>query len=264
MTPQNYFPLEVGNRWDYFISGYSHGGNYWYDTLSVEVIGKISFNTNKDYYILSESFFGGEYLCIKNDSLYFYDTDDSLDCLMFAFNQNDSSYYSSCMFDSCRVNTDIIGTHFGITDTIQRHLHYFWGLYEYSRLFGLVYWNWGSLLQVWEYSLSGCIISGVTYGNLLVSIDMGNAPVNEFMLFQNYPNLFNPTSTIKYQIPELSFVTLKVYDVLGNEIATLVNAEMPAGEYVVEFDGSGLTSGIYFYQLRAGNFFETRKMILMK
>ena len=59
--PQNYFPLEVGNRWDYFISGYSHGGNYWYDTLSIEVIGKIKFNTDKDYYILSRPFLFSKY-----------------------------------------------------------------------------------------------------------------------------------------------------------------------------------------------------------
>jgi len=88
--------------------------------------------------------------------------------------------------------------------------------------------------------------------------------VNEFLLSQNYPNPFNPTTTIKYQIPELSVVTLKVYDVLGNEIATLVNEEKPSGNYEVEFDGTILTSEVYFYQLRAGSFVETKKMVLMK
>jgi len=85
-----------------------------------------------------------------------------------------------------------------------------------------------------------------------------------YSLNQNYPNPFNPVTTIKYQIPELSFVTLKVYDVLGNEIATLVNDEKPAGSYEVEFDGTELTSGVYFYRLLAGSFVETKKMILMK
>ncbi len=86
----------------------------------------------------------------------------------------------------------------------------------------------------------------------------------DFMLEQNYPNPFNPTTTIKYQIPELSFVTLRVYDVLGNEIATLVNEEKPAGSYELDFSGSELTSGIYFYTLRTGDFVETKKMILLK
>jgi hypothetical protein len=90
----------------------------------------------------------------------------------------------------------------------------------------------------------------------------------EFSLYQNYPNPFNPITTIKYQIPELSFVTLKVYDVLGNKIATLVNKELPAGVYEVEFNPASSirypASGIYFYQLQAGNFVETKKMILIK
>ena len=77
-------------------------------------------------------------------------------------------------------------------------------------------------------------------------------------------NPFNPTTTIKYQIPELSFVTLKVYDVLGNEIATLVYEEKPVGSYEVDFNAIGLPSGIYFYKLQAGSFVETKKMVLMK
>ncbi len=87
---------------------------------------------------------------------------------------------------------------------------------------------------------------------------------SDFNLMQNYPNPFNPTTTIKYQIPELSFVTIKVYDVLGNEVVTLINQEKPAGTYEVEFDGTGLPSGIYFYQLQAGESVETKKMVLIK
>jgi photosystem II stability/assembly factor-like uncharacterized protein len=85
-----------------------------------------------------------------------------------------------------------------------------------------------------------------------------------FILEQNYPNPFNPTTIIRYQISEISFVTIKVYDVLGNEISRMVNEEKPAGEYGVEFDGDGLTSGIYFYQLRAGDYTDTKKMILLR
>ncbi len=87
---------------------------------------------------------------------------------------------------------------------------------------------------------------------------------NEYKLLQNYPNPFNPTTKINYQIPELSFVTLKVYDVLGSEVATLVSEEKPFGSYEVEFDATILSSGIYFYRLQAGSFVETKKMILIK
>jgi len=85
-----------------------------------------------------------------------------------------------------------------------------------------------------------------------------------YKLHQNYPNPFNPTTTIKYQIPELSFATLKVYDVLGSQVATLVNEEKPVGSYEVEFDATSLSSGIYFYRLQAGSFIKTKKMIIMK
>jgi hypothetical protein len=86
----------------------------------------------------------------------------------------------------------------------------------------------------------------------------------EFNLYQNYPNPFNPATKISYQIRKLSFVTLKVYDVLGNEVITLVEKEKTAGEYEIEFDGSELTSDIYFYQLITGNYAETKKMVLLK
>ena len=101
-----------------------------------------------------------------------------------------------------------------------------------------------------------------------VIIDAESVLPLEFSLSQNYPNPFNPTTKISWQSPAGSWQTLKVYDILGNEVATLVNEEKPAGKYEVEFEASSgivnLTSGIYFYQLRAGNFVDTRKMILMK
>ncbi len=88
--------------------------------------------------------------------------------------------------------------------------------------------------------------------------------VDRYSLEQNYPNPFNPNTTIKYQIPELSFVTLKVYDVLGSEVAILVNEEKSVGRYEIEFDATILSSGIYFYRIQAGSFVETKKMVLMK
>ena len=85
-----------------------------------------------------------------------------------------------------------------------------------------------------------------------------------FTLYQNYPNPFNPTTNFKFRIADFGFVSLKVYDLLGNEVATLVNEEKPAGEYEVEFDATGLASGIYFYRLSIGSINETKKMVLMQ
>ena len=101
----------------------------------------------------------------------------------------------------------------------------------------------------------------VNYSNEL-SINI-TAPT-DFTLEQNYPNPFNPTTTIKYSVPELSYVTLKVFDVLGQEIITLINEEKPAGTYEIEFVVTVLPSGIYFYKLQTEDFFETKKMLLLK
>ncbi|MCW8803304.1 MAG: immune inhibitor A, partial [Ignavibacteriaceae bacterium] len=113
---------------------------------------------------------------------------------------------------------------------------------------------------------------GVFIYSIPTNIPEGTEPVYEFSLGQNYPNPFNPSTKIKYSIPSViaseakqsQFVSLKVFDVLGNEVATIVNEEKPAGSYEVEFNSSGLSSGIYFYKLQAGSFIETKKMILLK
>lgn len=86
----------------------------------------------------------------------------------------------------------------------------------------------------------------------------------DFSLGQNYPNPFNPSTKIEYSIPEASFVQLKVYDILGNEVAELINGEQSAGTYKADFSGSDLASGLYIAQLRAGNYTKTIKMSLLK
>jgi len=100
--------------------------------------------------------------------------------------------------------------------------------------------------------------------NILPVEEENHFIVDEFKLFQNYPNPFNPSTVISWQSSVGSWQTLKVYDVLGSEVATLVDEEKPAGGYEVEFNASSLPSGVYFYQLRAGYFVQTKKMVLLK
>lgn len=88
--------------------------------------------------------------------------------------------------------------------------------------------------------------------------------INDFVLEQNYPNPFNPATSISYSIPQNEFVTLKVYDVIGNEVATLVNTLQESGKHDVTFNASNLSSGIYFYKLTAGNSIQIKKMMLVK
>ncbi|MBN2029648.1 T9SS type A sorting domain-containing protein, partial [bacterium] len=85
-----------------------------------------------------------------------------------------------------------------------------------------------------------------------------------FALGQNYPNPFNPSTSIDYQLPEKVFVTLKIFDILGNEVETLVNGSQHAGNHSVQFNASNLPSGVYYYRLEAGMNQETRKLLLLK
>ncbi|MFZ2325033.1 MAG: choice-of-anchor J domain-containing protein [Ignavibacteriaceae bacterium] len=100
--------------------------------------------------------------------------------------------------------------------------------------------------------------------SLLTGVEPFVTPLNKYNLFQNYPNPFNPSTTINYQLSQDSYVTLKIYDVLGNEVKTIINENKPAGNYNIDFNASALASGVYFYELRTNDFVSSKKMILMK
>jgi hypothetical protein len=117
----------------------------------------------------------------------------------------------------------------------------------------------------------------ITFIRKLIVTDIGSKNtevLKNYSLSQNYPNPFNPSTKIKYSVPKLSFVTIKIYDVLGSEVSTLVNEEKTVGTYEVTWDASGFSggvsakggyaSGVYLYRLQAGNYVETKKMILIK
>ena len=85
-----------------------------------------------------------------------------------------------------------------------------------------------------------------------------------YSLYNNYPNPFNPSTTIKYDIPEQSYVTIKIYNITGEEVSTLLNEEQNAGRYQIQWNAAELASGVYFYRIQAGQFSDTKKLILMK
>jgi hypothetical protein len=104
----------------------------------------------------------------------------------------------------------------------------------------------------------------ITPGDFTRTQSPGSIYPATFALFQNYPNPFNPTTTIVYELPKQAKVTLRVYDILGREVASLVNTEKSKGRYEVEFNASHLPSGVYFYKLQAGDFIKTKKLVLLK
>jgi hypothetical protein len=114
-------------------------------------------------------------------------------------------------------------------------------------------------------AIIGTDLIRMVHGNIgkLANDVEGNLP-DKHTLFQNYPNPFNPSTTMRYELPSNQFVRLKVYDLLGQEVAELVNEVQEAGVYEVNFDAANLPSGVYIYKITAGNFSETRKMVVMK
>ena len=131
------------------------------------------------------------------------------------------------------------------------------------------YSNNSNVVLGWQYigndgDLAGIDNIKITYGTVDVKENNLTQIPSDFSLSQNYPNPFNPSTTISYQIPEKCFVNLKVYDILGNEVITLVNGQKQAGSYQINFDASNLSSGVYVYQIIADKFVKSKKMLLLK
>jgi hypothetical protein len=112
--------------------------------------------------------------------------------------------------------------------------------------------------ELYEANVNGVHYPGVT------SVQKEPNVIGDFELYQNYPNPFNPSTTISFSLPKNAFVSLKVYNTLGEEVASLVNGEIAAGRHEVRWDAENMPSGVYFYQLRAGEFQQWQKMVLMK
>lgn len=141
---------------------------------------------------------------------------------------------------------------------------------EYSKDFGLKYFSEYGISMSSQSFLKGCIINGVLYGDTTYTL-IGLNQINKQIpiicnLFQNYPNPFNPTTKIKFAISDVSAgqTFLSVYDILGNEISVLVNQNLKPGEYEIEWNATSKPSGVYYYKLQAGEYSETKKMVLLK
>jgi hypothetical protein len=127
--------------------------------------------------------------------------------------------------------------------------------------FGLIYeWEEGPYITY----LRGCIIDSDTFGTIISVPHFTSNIRDEFILHQNYPNPFNPNTTIEYQLNRNTPVVLEVFNNIGQKVEALVNEVQPPGNYHINFDGSNLSSGIYYYRIKAGEFRQQRKMLLIK
>jgi hypothetical protein len=282
------YPLAVGNKWvyDYLIvpdDPFQQGDSGIYVR---EVLKDTTISNGKHYSKIFDQTleYGTNIVFERLDTLsgkvyrYFEDTSlvDNEYLIHDLVAEVGDTIYASRYFFYEDILTEVlpngIFSKWGMTKPKKVYQEYTLGWYSYSLTeeFGL-----DSIHFIFDFGfgrteLKGCVINGIVYGDTTtVGVEDEENPIaTTFKLEQNYPNPFNPITVISYQLPVTSNVTLKVYDVLGNKIATLVNEEMPAGEYEVEFDATSgsrnLVSGIYFYQIKAGSFIQTKKMLMIK
>ena len=138
---------------------------------------------------------------------------------------------------------------------------------SYVKNIGIVSYHSGQSNGACSGNLIGCVIDGVLHGDtsMIVGVNQISAIIpDNFSLSQNYPNPFNPNTNIKFQIANSSNAKLIVYDALGKEVETLVDKKLEPGEYEANFDGTNRSSGVYYYKLEAGDYIETKKMVLIK
>jgi hypothetical protein len=296
ITAQNYFPLKVGNK---FI--YNCNESSWVGDMNINETYKIKISIKKDTIILGRKYYFREmksYFSTYTDlvrvdsitgSLYKYDTTN-----------NCPKYYYENLIDSLSIayghvllycpnygydflmqgadSTTLFGyVTFNKSFNFQPNPH-ITIINRYNSKFGYIYYHFygstGGHGSSTSQTIIGCVINDTLYGDTTMTVINNlskNIPV-DVSLYQNYPNPFNPATKIKFDITrnrinhysKESYVRLKIYNVLGREIQTLVNEKLFPGTYEVTFNGGNLESGIYFYQLSSGYYTVTKKMVLIK
>jgi Secretion system C-terminal sorting domain len=273
-TAYRYFPMSTGNIYVYQIVS-SGSGTY---KIKAMITKDSVFNNHKYFYLTNFNLFNNGWY--RSDtitgSLYKYSTTGG--CIWNNDLQIDSLAIPQGNWNTCQGSFGITiapFTLFGVQST-QIHFERYIGSYgnrkKYVKDIGFyvyVSWAMGSGSST---TLIGCVLNGISYGDTSFPLGInqlsGNIPT-EYSLSQNYPNPFNPSTKLKFQMPNSGFAVLKVFDALGREVQVLVNQKLSPGTYEVDFDGSNLPSGVYYYRLDASaplslTYSETKKMVLIK
>ena len=274
-----YFPLKAGNTW-YYKTTFSpipfppefHKDYIEKDTSINGITYFKFFRHGSVSYIRVDSVKGNLLAYSPGNGCGSYANDKIIDSLASSPGNQITCIYEAIQTRIC-VSTGTQNV-FGIISDTKDFIHY--GLFvaniTYAKNFGVIYSCSGEPPPCTGFTnLIGCRIDGIVYGdtNLTSIKQIGNSIPEYFSLEQNYPNPFNPHTIINYAIPsnvrsQTSDVKLLIYNSLGKHIATLVNENQNAGSYSVEFNGEGLPSGVYYCKLEAGDFVETKRMVILK
>ena len=270
---QKYYPLEIGNRWNYYTTQWDPiSGTIDTSYSSFKIVSDSVLSNGEKYFVVDHNDLTllGKYVRCDKNNVYYYDEYTENEDTVFRLNVDINDLWNVSFGSTAFVSVESIDT-FNIFGYMSRVITFrLDGLILYyvslSDIFGPLYYYSSGEPPGTNYrdkSLYSCVIDSVQYGRTLL-VDQKEISPYEFSLSQNFPNPFNPDTKIQYSVKNKQNVSLKVFDILGKEIATLVNEEKPAGNYEVEFNAEGLVSGIYFYRLRTGTYSSTKKMILLR
>ena len=275
-----YFPLNTGNKFIYEV-GSIYGPSYRYKVVIVKdtvIQGFRFYKCSQNFPGYTENFVrvdsvNGNIMTFKPGySCFYYINQSSMDSLQSK--KSDTLKKCSMIFKSICIDT-LRSFVFG--DTVKRKIFkqddIIYKERTYSRTYGLTYARFVEMDEVWH-TLKGCVINGVVHGDTTMTgvENISTKVPSSFSLYQNFPNPFNPVTKIRFDVAENGkwnsengMVTLKVYNILGKEVATLVNERLQPGTYEAAWDASGFGSGVYFYTLTTdGGLLNTRKMLLIR
>lgn len=270
---QYYFPLEIGNRWDY--SGFVENiqwQNYYYYNKKYEIVGDSTFANGENYFVFDKDFFWlSKFVRVDSSFIYFYDNYSQVEIPIFdlSANFNDSwsinwvqnSYtvtylgnesipFQNDWLETKAFNIDIAGVE-GVTFNFSEK-------YGPLKLSDGIYMDFLQLEQI-----SGCVISDTTYGILLPVKEQTFSPQN-FKLFQNYPNPFNSETTIEYVLPYATKIDIALYNTKGQRVILFFSGRQSAGNHKVSFNSKNVSSGLYFIRLKTKDEVHTRKVTIIK
>lgn len=266
---QNFFPLEVGNLWTYEIYY-----NNVSDGLHNYVVTKDStFSNGKKYYFISNMDNAQlNYVRVDSDFVYFYDVNDSVEVAAYKLNASPNETWNANISIFMTITFGGSQKEILFNDSTLINIYSLDGLstgeMELSKDYGPIYSvNNGDpgvpLVPVFKKILRGCIISGKKYGTT-VDIEENLIEQPDYILLSNFPNPFNPTTTIRYNLPSSGFVRMTVYNPLGQKIRTLINGYCYSGIHNIKFDGSNLASSLYIILLETSESVRSHKIILQK
>ncbi|MBI2428156.1 MAG: T9SS type A sorting domain-containing protein [Ignavibacteriales bacterium] len=254
------FPLRIGNEWHYGV--YSDPPPPWPDYTDIQKINSDTLMSNgMRYFVMTAQMIPTRFLRKDGLKIFQYNPADSNEHLRYDFSRSEGDTISSKIILKKIETLNIFGVprrSFRFDGSIVPN-SYDWRIQIVDSIG--IYSN-EVLGPSWK--LLGAKINGKVYGTIL-SVEEGEHRLPSFFsLSQNYPNPFNPSTTIEYQLPRHSFVSLKIYDLLGREVASLVNEEMNAGVHKATWNGANFSSGMYFARMTAGQFASTKKLLLLK